>query len=102
MVYGKDCPYGTKSKRRIILQSPRITRSLLSRPNAHGPIVKVAPGVGLATTATGLRQLVQALAADGPRLNHKRVPRIYCNLKLNKRRKGQDRFAEMSFTAGGT
>jgi hypothetical protein len=44
------------------------------RPNADGPIREIALGAGLATTGTRLRQVVQALAADGSRLEPQTGP----------------------------
>lgn len=39
----------------------------------------------------GFRKLFQLLRKDGKRWNHKRVHRIYCQLRLNFRRKGKQR-----------
>ncbi|PWK11658.1 putative transposase [Pantoea ananatis] len=39
----------------------------------------------------GYKKLFQVLRRQGNALNHKRVHRIYCQLKLNLRRKGKQR-----------
>jgi hypothetical protein len=72
------------------------------RPNADGPIMKIAPGAGLATTGTRLWQVVQALATDGPRLEPQTGPSHLLQPKAEQKTKRQKTFAhKMSFTSGG-
>jgi putative transposase len=57
------------------------------RPNADGPIVKLLLELAWQRPEQGFGKLFRRLR----RMNHKRVHRIYCSLKLNKKRKGKRR-----------
>jgi putative transposase len=61
------------------------------RPNADGPIVKLLLELAWQRPQQGFGKLFKRLRRQGHGWNHKRVYRIYCSLKLNKRRKGKRR-----------
>ena len=61
------------------------------RPNADGPIVKLLLELAWQRPERGFGKLFRRLSRLGHGWNHKRVSRIYCSLKLNKRRKGKRR-----------
>ena len=61
------------------------------RPNADGPIVKLLLELAWQRPEQGFGKLFRRLRRMGHGWNHKRVYRIYCSLKLNKKRKGKRR-----------
>ncbi len=61
------------------------------RPNADGPIVKLLLELAWQRPEQGFGKLFRRLRRLGHGWNHKRVHRIYCALKLNKKRKGKRR-----------
>jgi putative transposase len=63
------------------------------RPQANrdGEIIKLLLELAHARPEQGFGKLFPRLRARGQRWNHKRVYRVYCSLKLNKRRKGKKR-----------
>jgi putative transposase len=61
------------------------------RPNRDGEIVKVLLELAHGRPEQGFPKLFKRLRRLGYGWNHKRVYRVYCGLKLNKRRKGKRR-----------
>jgi putative transposase len=61
------------------------------RANRDGEIIKLLLELAHARPEQGFGKLFPRLRALGQRWNHKRVYRVYCSLKLNKRRKGKKR-----------
>ena len=61
------------------------------QPNRDGEIIKLLLELAHARPEQGFGKLFPRLRALGHRWNHKRVYRVYCSLKLNKRRKGKKR-----------
>jgi hypothetical protein len=61
------------------------------RPNADGPIVKLLVELAWQLPERGFGKLFKRLRRQGHGWNHKRVYRIYCSSKLNKKRKGKRR-----------
>ena len=59
--------------------------------NRDGEIIKLLLELAHARPEQGFGKLFPRLRALGHRWNHKRVYRVYCSLKLNKRRKGKKR-----------
>ena len=70
---------------------PRSVFHYQPRPNADGPIVKLLLELAWQRPEQGFGKLFKRLRRLGHVWNHKRVYRIYCSLKLNKRRKGKRR-----------
>jgi len=64
------------------------------RPNADGPIVKLLLELAWQRPEQGFEKLFKRLRRVGHGWNHKRVYRIYCALKLNKKRKGKRRLQQ--------
>lgn len=72
----------------------RISRSAFRyqpQPCADGPVIEALQGLAERKPELGFGKLFEMLRRQGHRWNHKRVYRIYCSLKLNKRRKGKRR-----------
>ena len=63
------------------------------RPNRDQEVVKVLLELAHGRPEQGFGKLFQRLRRLGHKWNHKRVYRIYGELKLNKRRKGKKRLA---------
>jgi len=61
------------------------------RPNRDAEIVKLLLELAHRRPEEGFPKLFKRLRRQGRRWNHKRVHRVYCSLKLNKRRKGKRR-----------
>jgi putative transposase len=61
------------------------------QPNRDGEIIKVLLELAQARPEQGFGKLFPRLRALGYGWNHKRVYRVYCSLKLNKKRKGKKR-----------
>jgi len=61
------------------------------QPNRDGEIIKLLLELAHGRPEQGFGKLFPRLRALGHRWNHKRVYRVYCSLKLNKRRKGKKR-----------
>jgi putative transposase len=61
------------------------------QPNRDGEIIKLLLELAHARPEQGFGKLFPRMQALGHRWNHKRVYRVYCGLKLNKRRKGKRR-----------
>ena len=62
-----------------------------SRPNRDGELVELLLQLAHQRPEEGFPKLFKRLRRRGWRWNHKRVHRVYCSLKLNKRRKGKKR-----------
>ena len=62
-----------------------------SRPNRDGELVELLLQLAHQRPEEGFPKLFKRLRRQGWRWNHKRVHRVYCSLKLNKRRKGKKR-----------
>jgi len=72
----------------------RLRRSVYQyrpRPNRDGEIVTGLLELAHRRPEEGFPKLYKRLRRQGRRWNHKRVHRVYCSLKLNKRRKGKRR-----------
>jgi putative transposase len=65
--------------------------SLPAATESDGEIIKLLLELAHGRPEQGFGKLFKRLRAAGHRWNHKRVYRIYCSLKLNKRRKGKKR-----------
>ena len=61
------------------------------QPNRDGEIVKLLLELAHGRPEQGFGKLFKRLRRLGHGWNHKRVYRVYCGLKLNKRRKGKRR-----------
>ena len=61
------------------------------RPNRDGEIIKLLLELAHGRPEQGFGKLFRRLRRLGHGWNHKRVYRVYCALKLNKRRKGKRR-----------
>lgn len=61
------------------------------RPNKDQEVVKLLLELAHGRPEQGFGKLFQRLRRLGHKWNHKRVYRVYCALKLNKRRKGKKR-----------
>jgi len=61
------------------------------RPNRDGEIIKLLLELAHGRPEQGFGKLFKRLRRLGHGWNHKRVYRVYCGLKLNKRRKGKRR-----------
>ena len=61
------------------------------RPNRDQPIITLLLELAWQRPEQGFGKLFRRLRRMGHRWNHKRVYRIYCSLKLNKRRRGKRR-----------
>jgi putative transposase len=61
------------------------------RPNRDQEVVKLLLELAQERPEQGFGKLFTRLRRLGHKWNHKRVYRIYCSLKLNKRRKGKKR-----------
>jgi len=61
------------------------------RPNRDGELVELLLQLAHQRPEEGFPKRFQRLRRQGWRWNHKRVHRVYCSLKLNKRRKGKKR-----------
>ena len=61
------------------------------RPNRDGEIIKLLLELAHGRPEQGFGKLFKRMRRLGQRWNHKRVYRVYCGLKLNKRRKGKRR-----------
>src|SRR5829696_4852854 len=70
---------------------PRSVYQYEPRPNRDGPIIKLLLELAWQRPEQGFSKLFKRLRRLGHGWNHKRVYRIYCSLKLNKRRKGKKR-----------
>ena len=70
---------------------PRSVFQYEPRPNRDGPIIKLLLELAWQRPEQGFGKLFKRLRRLGHSWNHKRVYRIYCALKLNKRRKGKKR-----------
>ena len=70
---------------------PRSVYQYEPRPNRDGPIIKLLLELAWKRPEQGFGKLFKRLRRLGHGWNHKRVYRIYCGLKLNKRRKGKRR-----------
>jgi len=70
---------------------PRSVYHYEPRPTRDGPIIKLLLELAWQRPEQGFGKLFKRLRRLGHGWNHKRVYRIYCALKLNKRRKGKKR-----------
>ena len=61
------------------------------RPSRDGELIKLLLELAHQRPEEGFPKLFKRLRRQGRRWNHKRVHRVYCSLKLNKRRKGKRR-----------
>ena len=61
------------------------------RPNRDGEIIKLLLELAHGRPEQGFGKLFKRMRRLGQHWNHKRVYRVYCGLKLNKRRKGKRR-----------
>jgi putative transposase len=61
------------------------------RPNRDEELIKLLLELAHRRPEEGFPKLFKRLRRQGRRWNHKRVHRVYCSLKLNKRRKGKRR-----------
>jgi putative transposase len=61
------------------------------RPNRDEEIIKGLLELAHRRPEEGFPKLYKRLRRQGRRWNHKRLHRLYCSLKLNKRRKGKRR-----------
>jgi putative transposase len=61
------------------------------RPNRDEYLIKLLLELAHRRPEEGFPKLFKRLRRQGRRWNHKRVHRVYCSLKLNKRRKGKRR-----------
>ena len=61
------------------------------RPNRDEELIKLLLELAHRRPEEGFSKLFKRLRRQGRRWNHKRVHRVYCSLKLNKRRKGKRR-----------
>ena len=66
------------------------------QPNRDGEIIRVLLELAHGRPEQGFPKLFKRLRRLGHRWNHKRVYRVYCGLKLNKRRKGKKRLPTRS------
>jgi putative transposase len=66
------------------------------RPNRDQEVVKLLLELAQGRPEQGFGKLFERLRRLDHKWNHKRVYRIYCNLKLNKRRKGKKRLPTRS------
>ena len=62
-----------------------------SRPNRDEEIIKLLLELAYGRPEQGFGKLFKRMRRLGQRWNHKRVYRVYCGLKMNKRRKGKRR-----------
>jgi putative transposase len=81
------------SKRRAcqVLEQRRSVYRYQPQPNQDGELIKVLLELAQARPEQGFGKFFPRLRALGYRWNHKRVYRVYCSLKLNKKRKGKRR-----------
>ncbi len=70
------------------------------RPNRDGEIIKLLLELAHGRPEQGFGKLFKRLRRLGELWNQKRVYRVYCGLKLNKRRKGKRRLPTRN-PAGG-
>jgi len=61
------------------------------QPNRDGEVIKLLLELAHGRPEQGFPKLFKRLRRLGHKWNHKRVYRVYCGLKLNKRRKGKRR-----------
>jgi putative transposase len=61
------------------------------RPNRDGEIIKLLLELAHGRPEQGFGKLFKRMRRLGHGWNHKRVYRVYCGLKMNKRRKGKRR-----------
>ena len=63
------------------------------RPDVHrdDALIATLQAVSERYPAYGFSKLLKVMRRQGHRWNHKRIHRVYCELKLNKRRKGKKR-----------
>jgi|KBSSwiStaDraftv2_1062776.scaffolds.fasta_scaffold211963_2 putative transposase len=61
------------------------------QPNRHGEVIKLLLELAHGRPEQGFPKLFKRLRRLGYGWNHKRVYRVYCSLRLNKRRKGKGR-----------
>ena len=61
------------------------------RPNRDDALIQLLLELAHRRPEEGFPKLFKRLRRQGQRWNHKRVHRVYCSLKLNKRRKGKRR-----------
>ena len=83
-----------KASERLACQALELRRSVYRyrpRPNRHGEIIKLLWELAHGRPEQGFGKLFRRLRRLGHGWNHKRVYRVYCALKLNKRRKGKRR-----------
>lgn len=61
------------------------------KPNRDLPVIEAIQGIVEEWPGWGFPKIFKTLRRRGHRWNHKRVHRVYCELRLNKRRKGKRR-----------
>ena len=62
-----------------------------SKPNRDLPVIEAIQGIVEESPGWGFPKIYKTLRRRGYAWNHKKVHRVYCELRLNKRRKGKRR-----------
>jgi putative transposase len=74
-----------------IMMLQRSVNRFQPQPNRDGEVIRLLLELAHGRPEQGFPKLFKRLRRLGHRWNHKRVYRVYCGLKLNKRRKGKKR-----------
>ena len=90
-----------KASERLACKALELRRSVYRyrpQPNRDGEIIKLLLELAHGRPEQGFGKLFRRLRRLGHGWNHKRVYRVYCALKLNKRRKGKRRLPTRDLT----